>query len=110
MTTVLNPTVGRGRRSQLLARCCLLASAIGLVLENAGVVHDQTAATNKMDTSKLQFRLPFSLPDSERAKLREVQLYVKTATEPWVCKETVSAQQASFSYRAAQDGDYWFGI
>src|SRR5258707_6583631 len=104
----------RATRSWLLAGSFLLPAAPCVFVASASHALAQAAPTaqppvNKMYTSKLQFRLPFTLLDSERQKLKEVQLYVKTGSENWVIKETVPPTQTSFSYRAVQVGEYWFG-
>src|SRR5262245_16333674 len=98
--------VRRWRAGWLLLTCVVLGLRVG------GEAHAQApaAGSSKMYTNKLHFRLPFSLPDSERQKLNEVQLYVKMGAEPWACKESVGPAQTSFSYKATQDGEYWFGI
>src|SRR5207244_12281100 len=61
-------------------------------------------------TNRQQFRLKIDLGDADRQKLREVQLYVKGGSEPWGCKETAPPTQTHFSFKAPQDGEYWFTI
>jgi hypothetical protein len=68
------------------------------------------APGGKMYTNKQQFRLPFNMSDGDRAKLREVQLYVKSDTKGWACQETAPPTQTHFSFHAPQDGEYWFNI
>jgi hypothetical protein len=67
-------------------------------------------APSKMYTNKQQFRLPFNLDDRERARLRDIQLFVRYNGDSWTCKETAPPAQKAFTYRAAQDGEYWFSI
>src|SRR5262245_28091587 len=61
-------------------------------------------------TNRQQFRLKIDLGDTDRQKLREVQLYVKSGNEPWACKETAPPTQTHFGFKAPQDGEYWFTI
>lgn len=67
-------------------------------------------APGKMFTNKQQFRLPFNLDDRERQRLREIQLFVKYNGDGWTCKETALPTQKAFTFRAPQDGEYWFSI
>src|SRR5262249_57619763 len=64
----------------------------------------------RLHRQKPVFRLPFKLTESERQKLREVQLYVKAGAEPWAVRDAVPPSQAGFVFRAPQDGEYWFSI
>jgi hypothetical protein len=76
-------------------------------------VHAQAptgTAPSKMFTNKQQFRLPFNLDERERQRLREIQLYVKYNGDTWTCKETAGPMQKAFTFRATQDGEYWFSI
>jgi hypothetical protein len=61
-------------------------------------------------TNKQQFRLKIDLGDAERQRLREVQLYVKGGQEGWTCKETAEPNKDFFTFRAPEDGEYWFTI
>jgi hypothetical protein len=61
-------------------------------------------------TNKPQFRLKIDLGDADRSRLREVQLWVKSGAEPWVMKDAAPPAQTHFSFRAPQDGEYWFTI
>src|SRR5438270_12986841 len=67
-------------------------------------------APGKMYTNKQQFRLPFNLDDGERQRLREIQLFVRYNGDAWTCKETADPSKKAFTFRAAQDGEYWFSI
>jgi hypothetical protein len=88
-----------------------LALAVGLIVREAGRAQPPgPAAGGKMYTNKQQFRLPFNMSDSDRAKLREVQLYVKSGDEGWQCKEIGQPTQTHFSFHAPRDGEYWFNI
>jgi hypothetical protein len=88
-----------------------LALAVGLTIRQAGRAQPSAPAPGgKMYTNKQQFRLPFNMSDSDRAKLREVQLYVKAGDEGWTCKEIGQPNQTHFSFKAPHDGEYWFNI
>jgi hypothetical protein len=91
-----------------------------------GMIHGQTpvsppgpapsaaqapAAPGKIQfTNKQQFRLKIDLPEADRQKLKEVQLYVRGGNSDWACKETAAPNQTHFNFRAQQDGEYWFTI
>jgi hypothetical protein len=88
-----------------------LALAVGLTIQQTGRAQPNgPAAGGKMYTNKQQFRLPFNMSDSDRAKLREVQLYVKSGDEGWAIKEIGQPTQTHFSFHAPHDGEYWFNI
>jgi hypothetical protein len=61
-------------------------------------------------TNKQQFRLKADLGNADRQRLREVQLYVKGGQDGWACKETGKPDKEFFSFRAPEDGEYWFTI
>jgi hypothetical protein len=88
----------------------VLAGCLGNVALAQSPPTPTPAPVKKIFTRSPQFRLPFNLDDSDRVKLREVSLYVKTGAEPWACKETASPQQSSFTFRAPRDGEYGFTI
>ncbi len=64
----------------------------------------------KIYTRVPQFRLPFNLEEVDRAKIREVLLYVKAGNEPWAHKDTATPVQTYFTFRAPGDGQYGFTI
>jgi len=75
-------------------------------------VRAQTPAMQrKIYTDKSAFKLPIQIDEKERARIREVQLYVKAAPGgSWALKETVQATQKEFMFRAPKDGEYWFAV
>jgi hypothetical protein len=89
-----------------------LALFAGLTLGGLAARAQMPAVTapSKMFTNKQQFRLPFNLDDRERARLREIQLFVKYNGDLWSCKETATPDKKAFTFKAAQDGEYWFSI
>src|SRR5262249_47801792 len=64
-------------------------------------------------TSKTSFRLPVLIKDPrERARLNEVQLYVKAggASGNWVISQKAKPDADHFDYLVPQDGEYWFRL
>lgn len=70
----------------------------------------QARAAQMRYTNQSQFKLRVDLPDEDRAKLREVQLYVRSPGNEWACKDTAPPTQTHFNYKATQDGEYAFTI
>jgi hypothetical protein len=55
--------------------------------------------------------LPIQIDERVRPLLQEVQLYVKESPlAPWNLKEKVPGTQTFFTFRTAQDGEYWFNV
>jgi hypothetical protein len=71
--------------------------------------HDAQNKT-KIYTNKNLFHLPVQIDPRTRGNLREVCLYVKTGSGDWVRQETGQPSVTHFSYRATQDGEYWFSV
>src|SRR5262249_7134957 len=86
--------------------CRLVAAALA-VLVGWGIGTAQEVASRKIYTKSPQFGLPV-LGDIDRANLAEIKLYVKAPPGDWTCHQTGPATQARFSFRAPQDGEYWF--
>jgi hypothetical protein len=64
---------------------------------------------DKKYTHSKGFKLPFDIKDRDRAGINEVRLYVKTSpTDAWSFRDSVAATDGAFTYRAAEDGEYWF--
>src|SRR5262245_47704244 len=64
----------------------------------------------KIYTNKNLFHLPVQIDQRTRGNLREVCLYVKAGSGDWVRQETGHPGVTHFSYRATQDGEYWFSV
>src|SRR5262249_47644051 len=94
-----------GRRS-VAASLALLMGMIGLI--EAAPAQPPTAV--KKFHNDLRFNLPFQLGDADRAALREVHLYVKHGNDNWVCVEKALPTKKAFSFKAPEDGEYWFSI
>jgi hypothetical protein len=88
----------------------LATASLILLAGFAGLAHAQTPAIPKKFHNDLRFNLPFQLGDADRAALREVHLYVKHGAENWVCVEKALPTKKAFSFKAPQDGEYWFSI
>jgi hypothetical protein len=63
-------------------------------------------------TRKTSFRLPVQIRDPrERARLQEVQLYVKNgANGVWIITQKGKPDTDHFDYLVPQDGEYWFRL
>jgi hypothetical protein len=99
------------------ARDGLLVLALGLGAASA--VGAQTPALDlpgrqmppKTYMSKGTFYLPIQIEDRVRAGLREVLLFVKdNPSRPWMLKEKATPSQTWFSFKAPQEGEYWFTV
>lgn len=80
----------------------------------AGAVRAQAPAgplPNKIYTNRPAFKLPLRIDAEERARLREVQLYMKNgAAGVWALKEAGAPTQTEFTCRVPADGEYWFTV
>ena len=56
------------------------------------------------------FKLPVQIDDKERAELTGLKLFVRAVPGAWECRESAPAAQKEFSFRAPQDGEYWFSF
>jgi hypothetical protein len=73
------------------------------------IAEQQLPAKSYMN--KTTFYLPVSIDDRTRAGLQEIQLYVKQdPSQPWMMREKIAPNQNCFSFKAAQDGEYWFTV
>jgi hypothetical protein len=71
---------------------------------------DAMQPQKKIYTRAPQFRLPFNLEESDRVRIRDVQLFVKSGDEPWAKKDSAGPASTHFSFRASRDGEYWFTV
>jgi hypothetical protein len=61
--------------------------------------------------NKTTIHLPIEIDERHRSQLKHVQLYVKDGpTVPWKMHTTVPPTQASFTYKAPGEGEFWFNI
>lgn len=70
----------------------------------------RVAKDNKIYAKKYTFRMPIEIEESLRGQLKEVRLYVKAANADWVQQEVADPSVKFFTYRVAQDGEYWFSV
>ncbi|MBV9123006.1 MAG: hypothetical protein JO112_06600, partial [Planctomycetes bacterium] len=95
--------------SRLLA--VALLAGLGIGAPGVWAQAPSGALPSKIYTKRTAFKLPFRIDDKERGDLQEVRLYVKDGpNEPWTLKETAGPAQGDFTYRVAQDGEYWFSV
>jgi hypothetical protein len=72
-----------------------------------------SAGPKKIYTAKTMFRLPVQIKDPrERARLQEVQLYVKAGgpAGSWALNQKGKPDTDHFDYLVPQDGEYWFRL
>jgi hypothetical protein len=69
-----------------------------------------SGADHRIKTSNAKFRLPVKIDARERARLQEIQLWVKPASGDWERKKTAPPSQTEFEYAVAEDGEYWFSV
>ena len=102
------------KRSALRGRVSWVKRLLGVALGLSLGVHTAYAQDNRAPKSFLNkgiVHLPIQIDDNARPRLQEVQLFVKEGPQaPWQMKEKVPPTQTFFTYRAAQDGEYWFNV
>ena len=97
---------------------CVWATILAATLAGANIAPAQSPSNasdtmqpqKKIYTRAPQFRLPFNLEESDRVRIRDVQLYVKSGDDPWTKKESTGPASTHFSFRAPRDGEYWFTV
>jgi hypothetical protein len=92
----------------LLTLLCTLAAALPA---RAQVTAGPAALPERIYTKNGSFDLPILMKDhSTQQKLREVCLYVKAPGANWVKQDSALPSSTKFSFRAPQDGEYWFNL
>jgi len=85
-----------------------------LALVVAPATAQPAKAPRTVYTSRTTFSLPVKIDERDRAELKELRFYVKLKQSgskgDWVCKETAPPSQSKFTFRATQDGEYWFAF
>jgi hypothetical protein len=57
------------------------------------------------------FRIPFNIDAEDRPRIRQVQLWVsEDRGYTWEMNSERSPNQATFTFRAPRDGEYWFAV
>jgi len=105
------------KRSWLRKIACTLPGIglAGWLAWSSWQAHAQDIGANpgvaKAYLNKTTFHLPILIDERHRAQLESVHLYVKEgAAQPWKLCDKAPPTQTSFTYRAAQEGEYWFNI
>jgi hypothetical protein len=77
--------------------------------EPAPMTAPDRPAIARFPLNKHLIQLPIQLEEKYRPMLAEIHLYVKESpTAAWTLREKVPATQNSFTFKAPQDGEYWF--
>ncbi|MBI3463601.1 MAG: hypothetical protein HY000_11160, partial [Planctomycetes bacterium] len=90
-------------------------AAIGIALAVGRIVWAEGAAQEKIYCRQKAFKIPFQIRDpAEQKQLQEVQLYVARNGGRWekytAAPPDVPPEKRSFTFRADQDGEFWFAI
>ena len=78
--------------------------------------HPALGASRGRDVKRIyhksrSFRIPFNIDEADRARIKEVQLYISTdAGASWRSAGRALPDQPSFTYRAPSDGEYWIAV
>jgi hypothetical protein len=63
-----------------------------------------------MFSKSATFNLPIQMEEVTRQNLQKVQLWVKAPGASWCKQDEVKPSSQQFSYKALQDGEYWFNL
>jgi hypothetical protein len=96
------------------ARCPAVVLLWASALLIAPAAAQSAKAPRTVFTSRTIFSLPVKIDERDQAELKEVRFYVKMVQAgskgEWVCKEVAPPTQSKFTFRTAQDGEYWFAF
>jgi hypothetical protein len=56
------------------------------------------------------FNLPIQMEEATRQTLQKVILYSKTPLTPWTKQDETVPASRQFTFKAPQDGEYWFSL
>lgn len=72
----------------------------------------RTRRVSTLYSKHRNFKIPFNVDESDKEKLREVQLWVsEDKGVGWETKSRITPEQPpSFSFRSSHDGEYWFAV
>ena len=85
--------------------------ALAQMPEPAAMTATEKAAPTRYHLNKHTIQLPIQLKDEYRPFLHEIHLYCKeSASAPWTLREKAPATQSAFTFKAPQDGEYWFAM
>jgi hypothetical protein len=75
----------------------------------AAVAPERGGKVAEYHLNKHTVQLPIQLEERYRPLLREIKLYAKnSASAPWELQDTAPPTQTTFTFKAPQDGAYWF--
>jgi hypothetical protein len=89
-----------------------MALALGLATPatSAGTPSGRSAR-DLMYTKNKSFKIPFNVDPSERARLKQVQLWVsENSGFNWKEGTHTTPDRPYFTFRAPRDGEYWFAV
>jgi hypothetical protein len=103
------------RNLRKVGSTCLLTLLLAALAQSAVPAWGQspggpTALPEKIYTKSSAFDLPILMKDHAQHMLREVLLFVKAPGASWVRQDTAPPTATKFSYRAKEDGEYWFTL
>jgi hypothetical protein len=114
------------RSMQRLGRQAVLGGGAGLLMGWAGAgslfaqlptiqnraqpaAVQSAAPVQRNYLNKRDIQLPIQINDSARNSIKEIRLYSKDhPASPWVLYDKVGPAQKSFTFKAPNDGEYWF--
>ncbi|MFO0957026.1 MAG: hypothetical protein U0800_06100 [Isosphaeraceae bacterium] len=101
----------------LLGLGCFLALAIGLPRASAALQKPPAATAQPNEPAPRifhkarSFKIPFSMEQSERARLSEVQLWFSADRGGrWEPSDRATPDRTTFQFHAPGDGEYWFAV
>jgi hypothetical protein len=90
-----------------------LALALGLATHLAVAVPASPPASKSVTiaSKSRSFRVPFKVDPSERARYKELQLWVsEDSGYTWKPQSISTPEHPWFTFRAARDGEFWFAV
>lgn len=108
--TILGHTRRMGKTATLAALLACAAAGGSAARAQAPAAPGTEPGVRTVFTSKTEFRLPVQIDERVRPGIREVSLYVRQMPGEWMRKETAPPTRDYFSYRASEDGEYWFSV
>ncbi len=107
--------VSASRQAGRLASSIILLAGLSLSLAFSVPARGQKLATPRLPVKtfmkKNTFYLPIKIDQRVRKSLKEVRLYSKREpTQSWKLEQTVDASKDFFTFKATDDGEYWFTV
>ena len=99
------------RRGTWAGRLALGMTLAGLLLAPTSASAVQSREAKTLHHRSRSFRIPFNIEEADRARLKEVQLYVSTdGGASWKKAGTSAPEETAFTYRVPRDGEYWIAV